>query len=837
MADISINDLAKMVGVPVDRLLEQIKDAELPQRKAADTISNEQRSTLLSFLKSRHGDSSGGDTAPKRITLKRKTVETLKTSDNQGRSKSVNVEVRKKRTYVKRSVEEAQQEAAEKERLAAEQKAKEDAERQAREAEARAAEAARAQEPEAKSKPGAKPAAGAKTAAREEPRTETRRGTLRKDSRKPEEEESAGKKPGFRGKKDPKDASLKKLARVRSPDDFILDEDELEGGSHRRARKKLAQSKQHQFEKPTDFISREIEVPEAITVSDLAQKMSLKSGELIKALMKMGVMATLNQVLDQDTSVLLVEELGHKAKTVSDTAIEDDLVESINYEGEEVPRAPVVTVMGHVDHGKTSLLDYIRKSSVTAGEAGGITQHIGAYHVKTDKGMVTFLDTPGHAAFSAMRSRGAKATDIVILVVAADDGVMPQTEEAIQHSRAAGVPIVVAVNKIDKESADPDRVKSELSQLGLISEAWGGDTQFVEVSAHTGQGIEELLEAVLLQAELLELKAVVDCPAKGVVIESRLDKGRGPVATVLVKNGTLKNSDIILVGHEYGRIRAMIDENGVQVKSAGPSLPVEILGLNGTPDAGDEFIVVDSEKKAREVAEFRLHRYRETQIAKQQAAKTESMFATMGKDEKKILNIVLKADVRGSLEAIMSALLGIGNDEVAVNIVGFGVGGISETDVQLAETSNATVIGFNVRADKAAKNLIENAGLQLRYYSIIYNLIDDVKAVLGGMLAPELREEIVGVAEVRDVFNSPKYGAIAGSMVIEGTVYRNKPIRVLRDNVVIYEGELESLRRFKDEASEVRNGMECGIGVKNYTDVRVGDKIEVYNRTQVSRTL
>ena len=837
MADISINDLAKMVGVPVDRLLDQVKDAELPQRKATDTISNEQRATLLSFLKSRHGDSSGGDTAPKKITLKRKTVETLKTSDNQGRSKSVNVEVRKKRTYVKRSVEEAQKEAAEKERLAAEQKAKEDAERIEKEARAKAAlDAAKAAEPEARPRAGSKPAADVKTAAAPEARSDARRGTLRKDSRKPEEDDVAGKKPAFRGKKD-KDVTLKKLTRVRSSDDFILDEDELEGEVHRRARKKLAQAKQHQFEKPTEFISREIEIPEAITVSDLAQKMSLKSGELIKALMKMGVLATLNQVLDQDTSVLLVEELGHKAKTVSDTAIEDNLVESINYEGEEVARAPVVTVMGHVDHGKTSLLDYIRKSSVTQGEAGGITQHIGAYHVKTDRGMITFLDTPGHAAFSAMRSRGAKATDIVILVVAADDGVMPQTEEAVQHSRAAEVPIVVAVNKIDKESADPERVKSELSQLGLISEGWGGDTQFIEVSAHTGQGIDELLEAILLQAELLELKSVVDCPATGVVIESRLDKGRGPVATVLVQNGTLKNSDIILVGHEFGRIRAMIDENGKQIKAAGPSIPVEILGLNGTPDAGDEFIVVDSEKKAREVAEFRLHRYRETQIAKQQAAKTESLFATMGKDNKKILNIVLKADVRGSLEAIMTALQGIGNDEVAVNIVGFGVGGISETDVQLAETSAATVIGFNVRADKSAKMLIETAGLQLRYYSIIYNLIDDVKAVLGGMLSPELREEIVGVAEVRDVFNSPKYGAIAGSMVIEGTVYRNKPIRVLRDNVVIYEGELESLRRFKEEAAEVRNGMECGIGVKNYTDVRVGDKIEVYNRTEVSRTL
>ncbi|MDY6983022.1 MAG: translation initiation factor IF-2, partial [Pseudomonadota bacterium] len=669
-------------------------------------------------------------------------------------------------------------------------------------------------------------------------KTDHKKGTLRKDAPRVEDEEAGKRKPVTRKKEREKEVatSAKKLTRVRSTDDFILDE--VDDGARRRGgRKKMLHSKQHQFEMPTEFISREIEVPEAITVSELAQRMSLKAGELIKALMKMGVMATLNHVLDQDTSVLLVEELGHKAKTISDTKLEDDLVESINYEGEPVPRAPVVTVMGHVDHGKTSLLDYIRKSSVVTGEAGGITQHIGAYHVQTPRGMISFLDTPGHAAFSAMRSRGAKATDIVILVVAADDGVMPQTEEAIQHARAAEVPIVVAVNKIDKESADPERVRSELSQHGVISEAWGGDTQFVEVSAHTGQGIDNLLEAILLQAELLELRAVLDVPAKGVVIESSLDKGRGPVATVLVQNGTLKLGDVVLVGHEYGRIRAMLDENGKQVKSAGPSIPVEILGLNGTPDAGDDFLVVESEKKAREVAEFREHRYRESQHAKFQAAKAESMFATMGKDNKKVMNVVLKADVRGSLEAIMAALAGIGNEEVAVNVVGFGVGGISETDVQLAETSKATVIGFNVRADKSAKTLIENAGLQLRYYSIIYNLIDDVKAVLGGMLSPVTREEIVGVAEVRGVFNSPKYGAIAGSMVIEGTVYRNKPIRVLRDNVVIYEGELESLRRFKDEAAEVRMGMECGIGVKNYNDVRVGDKIEVYNRTQVARTL
>ncbi|MFZ9583950.1 MAG: translation initiation factor IF-2 [Pseudohongiellaceae bacterium] len=842
MADLSIQDLAKVVGVPVERFLEQIKEAGLPQTAAADKISNEQKSKLLAFLKSRHGDNSGGETAPGRITLKRKTVETLKTSDNQGRSKTVSVEVRKKRTYVKRSVEEAQKEAAEKERLAAEQKLREEAERKEREA----AEAKRRQEG------GFKPAAAAKDRARlgdprAEPKVEPARsdakidgklefkkGTIRKDGKPGQDEEAEVRKPLSRKKE--KEQAPKKFKGVRSSDDFVLDDD-ADGGTRWRAKKKPSQPKQHQFEKPTEFIVKEIEVPEAITVSELASRLSIKAGELIKALMKMGVMATVNQVLDQDTSVLLVEELGHKPKLISANELEDNLVTSIAHEGEAVPRAPVVTVMGHVDHGKTSLLDYIRKTSVAAGEAGGITQHIGAYHVTTERGMVSFLDTPGHAAFSAMRSRGAKATDIVILVVAADDGVMPQTEEAIQHARAANVPIVVAVNKIDKEAADPDRVKNELAVKGVIPDSWGGDTQFVEVSAITGQGVSQLLDAVLLQAEMLELKAIVDCPARGVVIESSLDKGRGALATVLVQSGTLKLSDIILVGHEYGRVRAMLDENGRQVSSAGPSIPVEILGLNGTPEAGDEFVVLDSEKQAREVAEHRLDRYREKHLAKQLAIKSENLFATMGKANKQILNIVLKADVRGSLEAIMSALAGIGNEEVAINIVGFGVGGISETDAQLAETSNATIIGFNVRADKAAKTLIESAGLQLRYYSIIYNLLDDVKAVLGGMLAPELKEEILGVAEVRGIFNSPKYGAIAGSMVVEGTIYRNKPIRVLRDNVVIFEGELESLRRFKDEASEVRSGMECGIGVKNYNDVRIGDKIEVYNRTKVARSL
>ncbi|HCI87709.1 MAG TPA: translation initiation factor IF-2, partial [Gammaproteobacteria bacterium] len=493
--------------------------------------------------------------------------------------------------------------------------------------------------------------------------------------------------------------------------------------------------------------------------------------------------------------------------------------------------------MGHVDHGKTSLLDYIRKASVASGEAGGITQHIGAYHVNTEHGMVSFLDTPGHAAFTAMRSRGAKATDVIVLVVAADDGVKPQTDEAVQHAKAAGVPLVVAINKIDKEGVDTDRVKNELSALEVIPEDWGGDTQFIEVSAITGQGVDSLLEAILLQAELLELKAYTDVPGQGIVIESRLDKGRGSVASVLVQNGTLRTGEIVLAGNEYGRVRALVDENGKNVNSAGPAIPVEILGLNGVPEAGDEFVAVADEKKARDVAEFRKTRLKDSQQAKQQSAMIEGMFAGIGKDQKSILNVILKADVRGSLEAIIGSLQKLGTEEVEVNVVASGVGGISETDAHLAATSKAMVIGFNVRADKTARDIIENEGLQLRYYNVIYDVIDDAKAIMGGMLAPEIREEIVGIAEVRDVFNSPKFGQIAGSMVIEGTVYRSKPIRVLRDNVVIYEGELESLRRFKDDANEVRNGMECGIGVRNYNDVKVGDKIEVYETTEVARSL
>ncbi len=835
MADLTIAELAKLVGVDEARLLEQIKEAGLPQTKASDSISNDEKTKLLMSLKGKHGDDSSS--SPRRITLKRKTIGTLKSADNQGRSKSVNVEVRKKRTYVKRSVEEAKLE-AEKARLE-EEKARQQAEEEASKTEKEKAAVAKEDTVvnayPARPKEAPVPVTEIPEEGKGEARRDFKKGTLKKESfRQTEDEERKKASPKRRGAV----AEERKFNKIRTTDDFILDgEEEFSGGRRRGPRKLSHGQKEHRFEKPTEFISREIMVPEAITVSDLAQRMSVKGAELVKALMNMGVMATVNQVLDQDTSILLVEELGHKAKPISDDKIEEDLVEAVKYEGEELPRAPVITVMGHVDHGKTSLLDYIRKSSVTEGEAGGITQHIGAYHVETDHGMLTFLDTPGHAAFSAMRSRGAQATDIVILVVAADDGVKPQTEEAIQHAQAAGVPIVIAVNKIDKEGADVDRVKNELSAKGLVPEDWGGDNQFIEVSALTGQGIPELLEAVLLQAEILELKAVVDGPAKGVVIESSLDKGRGAVATVLVQNGTLRVGDTLLVGHEWGRVRAMVDENFKQTSSAGPSIPVEILGLNGTPEAGDEFVVVQDERRAKEVAEFRRHKFRENQIAKQQIAKMEGMFATMGKDNVKVLNLVLKTDVRGSLEAITSALTGLGTDEVSVNIVASGVGGISETDAQLAQTSNASIIGFNVRADKAAKLLIENEGLELRYYSVIYNLIDDIKAVLSGLLAPDLQEEILGVAEVREIFTSPKFGDIAGSMVIEGTVYRNKPIRVLRDEVVIYEGELESLRRFKDEANEVRNGMECGIGVKNYTDVRVGDKIEVYETKEVARSL
>ncbi len=849
MAEVTVKELAQVVGTPLERLLQQMQEAGLPQTSAEQRVSDEEKQALLAYLKNAHGGETAGE--PRKITLKRKTVSTLRVAG----SKTVNVEVRKKKTYVKRDPVDLE---AERQREAEVLREAEDARLEAVAAEAKrkaeeearvAAEAAKA--PEAGKAPeAAAPATAAAQPAKVEPEAPVappeppaapvviappadkpdhskKKDAHRKPTRAEEEEERSRKRAGGNSGKG------RNTPRASDDDD---------GGARRRGGGgKLKASKKrnaHGFEKPTGPIVREVVIGETITVAELAQKMSIKAAEVIKYMFKSGNMVTINQVLDQDTASIIAEDMGHKVKQISESDLEDALVsESQAHEGELVNRAPVVTVMGHVDHGKTSLLDYIRRAKVASGEAGGITQHIGAYHVETDRGMVTFLDTPGHAAFTAMRARGAKATDIVILVVAADDGVMPQTEEAVAHAKAAGVPLVVAVNKIDKEDADPDRIKNGLAALDVIPEEWGGDTMFMHVSAKEGTGIDDLLEAVLLQAEVLELQAQPSAPGRGVVVESRLDKGRGPVATVLVQNGTLRQGDIVLAGVNYGRIRAMYDENGKPIKEAGPSIPVEILGLDGTPDAGDELTVVTDEKKAREVALFRQGKFREIKLARQQSSKLENMFENMGQDEKKTLNIVLKSDVRGSLEALQSSLSELGNEEVQVKIISGGVGGITETDANLALASNAVIFGFNVRADATARKIVESENIDLRYYSVIYEIIDDVKKALGGMLGSDVREQILGVAEVRDVFRSPKFGAIAGCMVIEGTVYRNRPIRVLREDVVIYEGELESLRRFKDDVAEVRNGMECGIGVKNYNDVKPGDRIEVFERIQVQRSL
>ncbi|GAA5102504.1 translation initiation factor IF-2 [Wohlfahrtiimonas larvae] len=615
-----------------------------------------------------------------------------------------------------------------------------------------------------------------------------------------------------------------------------------EEGSSRRGggkkRKASPQQGKHGFTKPVAPQKSEVILGETITVADLAHKMSVKAAEVIKTLMKMGSMVTINQVLDQDTAAIVVEEMGHTYKVVSENVLEDELMKGFD-ESDLVPvtRPPVVTIMGHVDHGKTSLLDYLRKAHVVKGEAGGITQHIGAYHVTTPKGVITFLDTPGHSAFTAMRARGAKVTDIVVLVVASDDGVMPQTIEAIQHAKAAGVPIIVAVTKIDKPTADRDRIMSELSQQGIISEEWGGENLFAYVSSKSGEGIDHLLDQILVQSEVLELTAVGEGPARGAVVESRLDRGRGAVATILVQSGLLKKGDVVLAGFEYGKVRALINEKGEQVPEAGPSIPVEVLGLSGVPNAGDEVTVVADERKAREIALFRQGKFREVKLARQQKSKLENLFANINEGSMNVVNVVLKADVQGSVEALINALEELSTEEVSVKVVSSGVGGINESDANLAVASEAIVIGFNVRADNSAKKIIEDEGLALHYYSIIYDVIDEIKTALIGKLAPEFKESIIGIAEVRDVFRSPKIGAIAGCMVTEGLIKRNNPIRVLRDNIVIYEGALESLRRFKDDVSEVRSGMECGIGVKNYNDVKVGDQIEVYERVQVERTL
>jgi translation initiation factor IF-2 len=955
MAQVTVKQFAETVGIPIERLLSQLGDAGLPTKAADDNINDQEKLQLLTHLRQSHGksntDVAAGD--PSKITLQRKTHSEIRVPGSQGKTKTVNVEVRKKRTFVKRPsrMEEERQQQEEKNRLAVEAveraaateltRQREEVSRQAAvevekvtqaiaaiegnkpvKADIKASEKAgeamvssersappaatakapeKAERSENKPRPHAKPAGKTQNnpanSGRDSKPTkdakDTREARDNKDSRptspaspaspaskKPEktdttavkrtpkpaaprlldEEEddiavlgdkklnkgvrpkktttaprAAGSKPGSGPAKDSKPAP----SRERDDRGNKFDRQEVQGGGRNRKRTRRAKpvEQQHGFTKPTAPMVREVALPETITVGDLAQKMSVKAAEVIKTMMTMGVMVTINQVIDQETASIVVEEMGHKAKLLNENALEDELAKSHSHDGEQHPRAPVVTIMGHVDHGKTSLLDYIRTAKVVESEAGGITQHIGAYHVELERGSICFLDTPGHEAFTAMRARGAKATDLVILVVAADDGVMPQTLEAIQHAKAGKVPIVVAVNKIDKPGADPERIRQELAGKEVVPEEWGGDTIFVNVSAKTGQGVDNLLEAILLQAEVLELSTTVDGYARGVVIESRLDKGRGAVATLLVQQGTLRKGDILLAGQVFGRVRAMLNELGKPVESAGPSIPVEVLGLSDVPSAGDEAVVVPDERKAREIALFRQGKFRDVKLARQQAAKLENVFSQMEAGGTANLNIVLKADVNGSVEALADALRKLSNSEVRVNIIASGVGAITESDVNLAVASGAILMGFNVRADNSARRMIEEENVDLHYYSIIFEAINEVKQALSGMLAPEIREEIIGLAEVRDVFRSPKFGAIAGCLVVDGTVKRSNPIRVLRDNVVIYEGELESLRRFKDDVAEVKAGTECGIGVKNYNDVKVGDQIEVYQRTSIARTI
>jgi translation initiation factor IF-2 len=853
MSEVTVKQFAEVVGVPPDRLLVQLGEAGLTVSDENSTISDTEKTQLLDFLRQSHGKRgplSAG--TGNKITLKRKTQTELRAKVPAGRgpagrgadrvrpeAKTVAVEVRKKRIYVKRAdlmAEEQQrldEEEAEQARIKAEAAAIDEAANKKREearqkvAEEQAAEELRLQtEREAREK-----------AAEEERQQAQAVEGARATAAKPEE--GRGKKADT-DRKSRKDADSKDTKYGRKQ----LHVTAGKGGRRKKKAKParrltIESTGEHGFERPTATVVHEIAVPENIIVSELARKMSVKAAEIIKVLMHMGVMAAINQSLDQDTATLVVEEMGHIARPAQENALEEELKQQVEeVSGERLPRPPVVTIMGHVDHGKTSLLDYIRRTKVADAEAGGITQHIGAYHVETSKGMISFLDTPGHAAFTAMRARGAGVTDIVILVVAADDGVKPQTKEAVIHARAAGVPLIIAVNKIDKPEADQERVKNEMSALEVIPEDWGGDVMFMPVSAKTGAGVDELLDAVLLQAEVLELTAVHDCPATGVVVESSLDKGRGAVATILVQNGVLKKGDLVLTGTEYGRVRAMFDETGRPIAEAGPSIPVQVLGLSAVPNAGDDVIVVADERKARELAQLRHEKSRDKRLAVQQQARLEDVFSSVRDGQVPVVNIVLKADVQGSAEALREALTGLTADEsdVKVKVVASGVGGINESDVNLAVASNAIIIGFNVRADSSSRRLIEENNVELKYYSVIYNAIDDVKAAASGLMAPETRENIIGLAEVKEVFRSRKLGDIAGSIVTEGTVRRNSPIRVLRDNVVVFEGELESLRRFKDDVNEVKAGTECGIGVKNYS-VAAGDQIEVFERIEVARTL
>jgi translation initiation factor IF-2 len=856
---ITAKQLSEVIGVNVEKLLDQLNNAGVEVRDENAPISDEDKMKLLESLRSSHGreDSEG----PKKITLRRKSKSELRVAGSSGRNvttKTINVEVRKKRTYVRRADVEAEEEkiqqeaeAEVEEQIRAEQQQAEDAVKQAEEAAQAQTEAARAAEEQAVRAEAEKKAyerslqeVEVAQKAIEQQRAENEAAEAAEEAARVALEAAAAasaaavtaEKPGKHGKHDDKGTR------------YGRKELHVKESAHQPNRKQKFKKGQrqvhdiknlHGFEKPTAPVVRSVEIPEAITVAELSQRMAIKAGDVIKVLMQMGTMATINEVLDRDTATLVVEELGHTVVTAaSDDDFEKELQASAEQKGQDkVSRPPVVTIMGHVDHGKTSLLDYIRKSRVTSGEAGGITQHIGAYHVETDKGIITFLDTPGHAAFSAMRARGAQATDIVVLVVAADDGVMPQTKEAIQHAAAAKVPLVVAVNKIDKEDSDPDRVKNELAALEVIPEEWGGENIFVNVSAITGEGIDGLLDSILLQAEVLELEAVDKGNAKGIVIEASLDKGRGPVATVLVRSGLLQQGQLLLAGTQFGRVRAMYDESASAIKSAGPSMPAVVLGLSGVPNAGDEVFVVENERKAREFAATREAKTRESKLADQHKAKLQGMFDVMEEGEVAEINVLIKADVQGSSEAIRESLEKLSTDEVRAKLVSVGVGGINESDINLAAASDAIVVGFNVRADAAAKRIAGDYGIEIRYYSIIYEIIDDIKAVMSGMLSPDSQEKILGLAEVKDVFRSPKFGDVAGSIVIEGVVRKGQPIRVLRDNVVIYEGELESLRRFKDPVEEVRMGTECGIAVKNYNDVKPGDQIEVFERIEVARSL
>ncbi len=831
MSRVTIKQFAESFGTPVEKLLEQMTDAGLPIKSSDDTITEDQKVQLLSHLSAgRGGASRSGASRGEKITLKRKSTSELKQGGM--RNKTISVEVRKKRTYLKRTSTQEKETPVSAENTPAVpaqapipepvSSVEKTAESQSATGDAKKEEALRKVMEQIEKEAVALGQADIKAAEVRQKAEQERRQT----------EEAKGKKE--KSRKGKKKASEGRYGREK----LHVTGD----GSTRRKKKKrprpatiTAQATQ-KFEKPTAPVIHEVTIPGTITVGELAQKMAVKAGEVIKVMMSLGTMATINQAIDRDTAVIIVEEMGHRAKMVKDTDIEQELLETTySNDAEMLPRPPVVTVMGHVDHGKTSLLDYIRTTRVADGEAGGITQHIGAYHVELGRGMVTFLDTPGHAAFTAMRARGAQITDIVVLIVAADDGVMPQTKEAITHARAAGVPLIVAINKIDKENADPDRVKNELVQEEVIPEDLGGDNIFVHVSAKTGKGVDELLDSILLQAEISELRAVAKGPASGIVVEASLDRGRGSIATVLVQQGMLNQGDILLSGKEYGRVRAMLDESGREITRAGPSIPVVVLGLSGTPDAGDSILVVPDERKAREVADYRRNKQREQELAAHKAAKLENVFARMQDSETVALNVLIKADVHGSAEALKDALQKLSTDEVKVSVIAASVGGINESDAHLAVASSAFVIGFNVRADASARRVSSEEGVDIRYYSIIYEAIDDVKLAIGGLLGPEIREEVIGMALVRDVFRSSRFGTVAGCIVSEGVIRKTNPVRVLRDNVVIYEGKLDSLRRVKDDVNEVQSGTECGVGVHDYTDIQVGDQVEVFERTEIDR--